>query len=89
MEILRKDNLFYVGDESSPDAYLRFSFRDEKTVSVDSTFVDPKLRGQGVAKKLTEKVAELAREEGYKVMPVCSYAVKFFSDEKYKDLIKE
>lgn len=88
MEILRKENIFYVGPEINPDAYIRFSFRDENTISVDTTFVDPKLRGQGVAGKLTQKVAELAIEEGYKVIPVCSYAVKFFEDDKYKDLVK-
>lgn len=88
MEILRKENLFYVGDTNNPDAYLKFSFRDENTVSIDSTFVDPKLRGQGVAKKLTEKVVDLAREEGYKIIPVCSYAVKFFEDPQFSDLLK-
>lgn len=88
MEILKKENLFYVGNDNNPDAYLRFSYRDENTVSVDSTFVDPKLRGQGVARKLTEKIAEFARKEKLEVIPVCSYAVKFFEDEEYKDLVK-
>ena len=89
MDIKRKENLFYVGDnDNNPDGYVKFSFRDENTIAIDSTFVDAKLRGQGVAQKLTAKVAELAREEEYKVIPVCSYAVKFFEADEYKDLVK-
>lgn len=89
MEILKKGNMFYVGKELSPDAYLKYSFRDENTLSIDSTFVDPKLRGEGVAKKLTDKVVELAKVEDYKIIPVCSYAVKYFEkNENLKEILK-
>lgn len=89
MEILKKENLFYMGNKNNPDAYIKYSFRDENTLSIDSTFVDPKLRGKGVAKQLTEKVVELAEENNYKIIPVCSYAVKYFEDHiEHSDLLK-
>lgn len=90
MEILKKENLFYMGNENSPDAYIKYSFRDEKTLSIDSTFVDPKLRGKGVAKQLTEKVVGIAKENNYKIIPVCSYAVKYFETKpEYKELLSK
>lgn len=89
MEILKKENLFYLGNENNPDAYLKYSFRDENTISIDSTFVDPKLRGEGVAKLLTDKVVDLAKENNYKIIPVCSYAVMYFEkNQELTDLLK-
>jgi predicted GNAT family acetyltransferase len=35
---------------------------------------DPALRGQGAAGRLMAKVAELARAEDRKIVPICSYA---------------
>ena len=55
---------------------------------IDHTFVDPSLRGQGIAGKLMGKVIEMAREEGYKLVPVCSYAVAYFRrHEEAKDVL--
>ena len=50
------------------------------TATIDHTFVDDSLRGQGVANLLlTEAVAQI-RTGGLKVVPTCSYAVKWFSE---------
>ncbi|MBO9709189.1 MAG: N-acetyltransferase [Caulobacter sp.] len=35
---------------------------------------DPALRGTGAAGRLMSKVAEAARSEGLKIVPLCSYA---------------
>ena len=47
------------------------------------TFVSEKLRGQGVAKQLLDRAAEYAREQEYKMEPVCSYVVTAF--ERYTE----
>lgn len=52
-------------------------------MAVDHTFVSPKLRGQGVAKKLLDRAADYARENDYKIEPICSYVVTAF--ERYDD----
>lgn len=39
--------------------------------------VDPALRGRGAAGRLMAGVMELARERGWKVTPVCSYAAAY------------
>ena len=54
---------------------------------MDHTFVSPKLRGQGVAKKLLDKAAEFARENNYKMEAVCSYVVDTFNkSDEYNDI---
>ncbi|PHY18392.1 GNAT family N-acetyltransferase [Caulobacter sp. BP25] len=35
---------------------------------------DPALRGQGAAGRLMTKVAEVARADGMRITPICSYA---------------
>ncbi|MCH4826576.1 MAG: N-acetyltransferase [Planococcus sp. (in: firmicutes)] len=50
---------------------------------IEHTFVEESLRHQGVAKKLLDQTANFAREHGYKVEPVCSYAVSAF--DRYND----
>lgn len=45
------------------------------TVLADHTWVDPSLRGRGVARRLLDALAAWARSSGTKVVPVCSYVV--------------
>jgi hypothetical protein len=39
---------------------------------------DPALRGTGAAARLMEGIAALARENGFKIIPICSYARAWF-----------
>ena len=50
----------------------------KNTVSIDHTFVDPSLRGQGVAATLMKMTIEELRRSGRKAVPVCSFAQKWF-----------
>ena len=48
---------------------------------------DPALRGKGAAGRLMEGVLGLARERGWKVRPICGYAVAFIERHpEYRDL---
>lgn len=88
-EIKKKENKFYLGDDSErPDAALIFSLREGGIISIDSTFVSPALQGQGIGRRLIEKAVEYARRENMKIIPVCSYAKKILSeDEQYADIL--
>lgn len=56
---------------------------------INHTFVDGSLRGQGVAGQLLQAVADTLREEGRKVVPLCSYAVHWFDTHpEEQDLLK-
>lgn len=55
---------------------------------LNHTFVDKEYGGQGIAKKLIKKLADEARIERVKVIPVCSFAQKEFAqNEEYQDLL--
>jgi predicted GNAT family acetyltransferase len=42
------------------------------------TFVPSALRGRGVAQKLVEALVADAREQGFKIVPQCSYVAALF-----------
>lgn len=73
MDIKRIDNLLYIGDRENPDAFIKYRIDGENFV-VLSTVVQEKLRGQKIAEKLMDKVVEIAKEENFKIEPICSYA---------------
>lgn len=73
---------FYVGkNETSPDAEITYTFVDAKTIDVNHTFVDPCLRGQGVAKQLFNAIIKKAQDEDLKIIPSCSYVHAQFERE--------
>jgi len=50
---------------------------------------DPALRGRGTAGRLMAEVLDLARERGWKVRPICGYAVSFIQRHPaYQDLLE-
>ncbi|RVQ67791.1 N-acetyltransferase [Croceicoccus ponticola] len=51
---------------------------DGQVLVADHTFVPPSLRGKSLAGKLVEALIADAREEGFKIKPVCSYVVTAF-----------
>lgn len=60
----------------------------EGVATIDHTFVDDSLRGQGIAGKLMQATADYLKEAGLKVHPVCSYAVSWFEKHgEYRDMV--
>lgn len=86
---IQENNRFYMGDKSHPQAEITFVSKGDDELSIDHTFVDNSLRGQGLAQKLVDAVADFARSEGKKLSATCPYAVKRLeTDEKYADITK-
>ena len=46
----------------------------------DHTFTPPELRGRGIAKELVQALIADAREEGFRIVPACSYVAQAFRD---------
>lgn len=63
-------------------AEITYSKAGEKILIIDHTFVDPVLRGQGIAAKLVERVVELAIDENKKIVPLCPYAKRLFDENE-------
>ncbi|KRM10613.1 hypothetical protein FC15_GL001216 [Lapidilactobacillus concavus DSM 17758] len=54
---------------------------------IDHTFVDPSLRGQGIASQLVYAVVEKARADHKQIIPLCSYAkMDFERKPEYADV---
>ena len=55
---------------------------------IDHTGVRPAYGGQGIAKRLVEKVIEEARARQIKILPLCSYASKMMEGKtEYQDVL--
>ncbi|MDE6298753.1 MAG: N-acetyltransferase [Muribaculaceae bacterium] len=57
---------------------LEFFPTENGVSTIDHTFVDPSLRGQGIAGKLVKLAADKILEEGNKIAATCTYAVAWF-----------
>ena len=77
MQFIIENHKIYAQNEAGERlAEVDFPALDENTVSIDHTFVDPSLRGQGVAATLMKMTIEELRRSGRKAVPVCSFAQK-------------
>ena len=60
---------------------------NDKTVNITHTFVDPSLRGQGIADKLMTEVFKYLSEKNLKVVCTCSYAISWLEKHpEYQNL---
>ena len=74
----RADRIWLEDQDGKEVAYVSFSDRGDH-VAILSTVVDPSLRGQGIAGKLLDALAQELRRRGRKAYPICSYAVDWFA----------
>lgn len=66
---------------------LTFSELTNNVQSVDSVFVNPNYRGQGIANQLVSAFVADCKAKNFLINPVCSYAVKEFeTNENYKSI---
>lgn len=94
MEFTKGDNKFYhQNDKDEEIAVITYKPADDsdEIVEADHTFVDPSLRGQGIAEQLVERLVEEMEEEGKKIKPVCPYVVNLFDrkPDKYDHIRAE
>lgn len=72
-------NLYVDGKKAGSMTYTGAG--DDKFI-IDHTEVDEAYNGQGLAKKLVYAGAEYARENGKKIIPLCTYAKSVFQRNK-------
>ena len=74
--------VFFLEKGSARIAEMTYQRLGESRILVDHTFVDPALRGQGVARKLLDAVVAWARRNNTKVSASCSYVVAQLAHDK-------
>ena len=62
-------------------AFLGYEIREGK-MYITKTYTPPEFRGRGIATRLTDYAVNWARENGYKIVPVCSFAVNYFKKNR-------
>lgn len=89
VEFEKEGNRFFKNDENGRMiAEVTYRPVREDVIDINHTFVDPSLRGQGIAEKLVDRVVEEVEKEGKKIQPSCPYVVKLFDrkTDKYGHL---
>lgn len=77
------ENKIWAEDENGKTlAVIDFPSVGENVVEITHTEVDPSLRGQGIAEKLTVSAAKKIQDSGKKAILTCSYAIRWFSRHK-------
>ena len=88
MEFEQGNNRFYKEKDGKLIAEVTYVPQGD-SVAIDHTFVDPSLRGQGIAEQLVDRVVEEMQKEQMKVLAVCPYVVELFKrkPDKYEHII--
>ena len=73
-ELLKENQYLLLGENDEILTEIDFPMIKEGVIEITHTIVSPSLQGQGIARKLVEKVLEIAKEKGYRVTASCSYA---------------
>jgi predicted GNAT family acetyltransferase len=68
---------FAAAQDGSLLAEILFPARSASVIEVTRTFVDPSLRGQGMADLLMQKVIAYAQSQGLRLLPSCEYAKRW------------
>ncbi len=80
LELSEKGGIFtaYAADATKAGT-LQFTLRDKHIMVITHTLVDPAFEGQGVGKALVQAGVAYAQEQGYKILPICSFAQAYIS----------
>lgn len=83
------NELFILKTDGNYLVHATFPFFEEGIVNIDHTFVDPSLRGQGIASEMMHAVMKHLRENQMKVVATCPYAVVWLKKHKeYNDMVR-
>jgi predicted GNAT family acetyltransferase len=72
-------------------AEVTYEYIGDDEVNINHTYVNPVLRGQGVAGELLRLLAEHLRKSGLKATATCTYAISWLNrhEDEYADIISD
>ena len=77
----KEQNRIFMNDEQGNlIAEVTFPETGPGVFTINHTFVDPSLRGQGIASKLVEAAVDEISARNGEVRATCSYAVKWLNE---------
>ena len=78
--IIEGDRIFQEDEAGQVIAEITFHETTHGVFVIDHTFVDPSLRGQGIASRLVHAAVDEIKKRGGKAQATCSYAAKWLSE---------
>lgn len=79
----QKQGAFFVENEANEClAEMTYFYEDELTINVNHTFVDPSLRGRGIADRLYQSLVSFLCEKNLQLRSSCSYVVAKLEKDK-------
>jgi uncharacterized protein len=79
---------YFIAFEGKPVGSISYRLEGD-SVHIDSTFVNPAVRGKMLAAELTRRALDDIRSKNLKVVPHCSYTVRYMQLHKEThDLLK-
>lgn len=79
---------FYIEEQGHRIGSMAYVFAGDTRFIIEHTVVDPAHEGKGLGRKLVEAGVAFARENGYKIMPLCPYAKRVLEgSEVYRDIL--
>ncbi len=80
---------FYLVEDGF-ESYLEYRKVGEYVLNLVHTYTPIELRGRGIAGKIVSYALDYARENGFKIIPGCSYVRAFIQRHtEYEDLVSE
>ena len=87
-EASRNQGRYTIRLDGGPLAEMTYRRLAPDLIAIDHTLVPSEYRGQGVAQQLVERAVADARRDGFKIIPICSYAVaQFRRHPEWEDLL--
>lgn len=88
MVYLYEDNRVYAEKDGLLLAEVTFPYENNDTVNIDHVFVDPSLRGQGVASEIMKFTYNFIKAKDLKTLATCPYAIRWFDKHtEYQDIL--
>lgn len=80
--------MIYMEDESGITSELTYTKKDNGILIIDYTQTRKELEGRGLASMLVKQSVEFARENNYKIDPLCPFAeVQFDLNKDFRDVL--
>ena len=92
MEISHKKSpeqgFFLAEEDGKRMGFLSYEWASDTVFAIMHTVVEPAFQGRGVARELLNVAVSYARENGYKIRPICPYAENVLDrDPSFSDVI--
>ncbi|MCD7867091.1 MAG: N-acetyltransferase [Clostridiales bacterium] len=83
------DRIYAQDEQGNTLAEIILSPIDDNTVDINHTFVDPSMKGQGLAGRLVLTAAQSLRRCGKKAVVSCSYTRNWFQKHpEFSDILR-